>query len=112
MGSGISGASVYSTAQYEQFRLCQNYLGAFVAFSNGAGEVIKPGIWTKEKWFKITAGSWGVDYPFTAEDAAEGVGKVTQLAISLAYKYRGQGDQMGPVFWEQCLAIPLSLFMH
>ena len=102
---------IKGAAQYEQFWLCQSYLGIFLSFSEETSHMIKPGQMTKDEWFKITAESWGIEYPFTAENAAEGVGKVTQLAISLAYKYRGQGNQMGPVFWEQCLAIPLSLFM-
>jgi len=94
--------------KYDRFQQCQHGVVIFSILAREA-KTFEP-VTTKEEWLESHVTSYGLDYPFSSEDSAYGPSRISQMQFSLAYQYRGKGEQGAPIFWRQCLAIPLNIF--
>lgn len=88
-----------------QFGACQESIVIFIGFSKSAhtlSTIKYPA--TKEQ---IMTGDFAsVEYPFTEEDREDGDSQPQKIAPEFGWNYRSNGE----VFFETCLAIPVSLY--
>jgi hypothetical protein len=96
-------------AKNDRFGECQKTIVIFIGFSKSAytlSTMKYPA--TKEQIMTDNLAS--VEYPFTVEDTNDGDTRPQQIALELGWNYRGNGEENVEVFFETCLAIPVSLY--
>tara|TARA_R110000737_G_C14593891_1_gene488012 strand:- start:1032 stop:1736 length:705 start_codon:yes stop_codon:yes gene_type:complete len=96
-------------AKMNRFEACQGSVAIFIGFSKSAyalSTMKYPA--TKEQI--MTDNFASVEYPFTVEDTNDGDTRPLQIALELGWNYRGNGEENVEVFFETCLAIPVSLY--
>lgn len=96
-------------AKNDRFNQCYGELVMFIgiaanlhAFTTGKNPLTKA---------QLLPG-YGVDYPFTEEQTNDGDSRPRQIALELAWQYKGRenADAHVDIFFKTCLAIPMSLY--
>ncbi len=98
-------------AKFERYSECDSGLFSFKALAREIQSFMDmQQDFSLDGWMQSSAAQSSVIYPFTNENHKSYLSWIPELYISLAAQYYGRGEQMAPVFWKKCMAIPLSLF--
>ena len=93
-------------AKFRRFKTCQRTIVYFMGFASKAKRFAREV--SKEE--VMEGNVFGVDYPFTQEQAKDDNMRPSQIALELGWQYQGQGEAHVETFLSTCLAIPIKLY--
>jgi len=96
------------SAKYERFNDCQGGIVHHVGLSSNAKSLHPLG---DEELYKSFSNSLNISYPFTAEDALDNLGRISQLAIDMAIKNKGRGQETVNRFFKRCTNMTLKIYI-
>lgn len=98
-------------AKMRRFRECQEKIFLFVGFAGNA-KTFSSGKQPLTKELSIKGNIYGVDYPFTQEQANSAAYRPSQIALELGWQYKGRenAEKHVETFFKTCLDIPISVY--